>query len=510
MKLTINRNSPIPLVEQIHNGIADRILSGYFAKGARLPSVRQLSKQLQVSPVTVVHALELLEAEKLINRIQGKGTFVYDAPENAGLDTNAPEEGGRHKGKSRQNIHSQGSGPVPLDMPDYLHRSQYLYYNQKPAEINFSLSAVAPQLLPTEELAKSLLSLAQQQPEILAHYGEIQGDLQLRQALSNYFAREKIQAGPQEILVTNGSQQGIDLVARTFIGPGDLVITEEPTYAAAIDVFRSRGATIVSIPMDEEGMRIDKLYEWVDRQTPKLIYTIPSFQSPTGKVMSARRRRQLLELANDVNCYILEDDPWSEIYYEEAPPPHIKSLDADGRVIYLKGLSKMLSPGCRIGFMIASVPLLNRLITAKTNADLGNPLLNQKVILPIFESEHIHKLLARLRPALRSRRDLCLSLLGEHAPPGLVWNRPKGGFNLWLSLPEGANTNDLLMESERQGITFLPGSSCFPNHLAWHHLRICFAHVDEPLLRQGIIKLLELIKQYLEDHHRNKGRTPVF
>lgn len=509
MKLTLNRNSPIPLVEQIYNGISDRILSGYFAKGARLPSVRQLSKELQVSPVTVVHALELLEADKLIDRIQGKGTFVYDAEQTSSRDMDEQDNGVYRKEKNRQSIHSGGNS-LPMELPDYLHRSQYLYYNQKPAEINFSLSAVAPQLLPTQELAKSLVALAQQQPEILAHYGEIQGDLQLRQALSNYFANEKIQAGPQEILVTNGSQQGIDLVARTFIGPGDLVITEEPTYAAAIDVFRSRGATIVSIPMDEEGMRMDKLYEWVDRQTPKLIYTVPSFQSPTGGVMSARRRRQLLELANDLNCYILEDDPWSEIYYEEPPPAHIKSLDTEGRVIYLKGLSKMLSPGCRIGFMIASTALLNRLITAKTNADLGNPLLNQKVILPIFENDHIYKLLARLRSALKSRRDLTLSLLQEYAPPGLTWNQPKGGFNLWLSLPEGANTNDLLMEAERLGITFLPGSSCFPNQLAWHHFRICFAHVEEALLKKGMLKLVELIGRYLEDHHRNKGRTPVF
>lgn len=490
MKLVLNRSSQIPLAEQIFNGIADRILSGYFAKGARLPSVRQLSKALAVSPVTVIHAMELLEADKLIRRIQGKGTFVYDTAERKPDDLN--------------------ESALPLDMPDYLHRSQYMYYNQKPADINFSLSAVAPELLPTRELAQSLLSLAQKQPEILAQYGEIQGDLELRQALSRYFAKEKIKTSPQEILVTNGSQQGIDLVARSFLGPGDLVITEEPTYAAAIDVFRSRGAVIVSVPMDEEGIRIDKLMELADRQIPKLIYTVPTFHSPTGKVMSMKRRRQLLELADDLNCFILEDDPWSEIYYEDAPPPHIKSMDAGGRVIYLKGLSKMLSPGCRIGFLIASVPILSRLITAKTNADLGNPLLNQKVILPIFQNNQINGLLDHLRSALKARRDKAHAILEQNHPPGLSWTKPKGGFNLWLTLPEGANTNDLLAEAERRSITFLPGSSCYPNHLAWNHLRICFAHVDEQLLEQGLLELMKLITDYMDVVTSSKGRTPLF
>lgn len=382
MKLELNRGSKIPLAQQIYQALADRILSGQFKKGERLPSVRQLIDMLHVSPVTVMHALDQLANKKLITRVQGKGTFVYERMDEGPTDTN-PEN-------------------TALHVPDYLHRSQDMYYNQKPAEINLSLSAVDPALLPTHVLAESLQQLAREQPDILGKYGEIQGDLELRQAMAHYLTKEKITVSPQEILVTNGSQQGIDLVARCFLGQGDVVITEEPSYAAAIDVFRSRGATVISVPMDDEGMRIDKLTELLDTYTPKLIYTIPTFQNPTGNVMSSRRRRALIELAHDINCLILEDDPWSEIYFDEPPPAHIKSIDTHGNVIYLKGLSKMLSPGCRIGFLIASVPLLNRLMVAKTYADLGNPLLNQKVVLPVIQSQKLPHIFEKLRETLKN------------------------------------------------------------------------------------------------------------
>ncbi|WP_019120546.1 PLP-dependent aminotransferase family protein [Brevibacillus massiliensis] len=490
MKIELNRSSHIPLSQQIHQALADRILSGYFPKGSRLPSVRKLAGLLHVSPVTVIHALDMLEKEKLVTRIQGKGTFVYEQRTDG-------QEG-------------QQQDPMPLQIPDYIHRSQYLYYNQMPAEFNFASSSVDPALLPTKLLAESIQHLARHQPEILAQYGEIQGDLELRQVLAKYLTQESLFTTPQEILVTNGSQQGIDLVARSFIGPGDVVVTEEPTYAAAIDVFRSRGAAVVSVPMDEEGMRIDKLTALLDTYTPKLVYTIPTFQNPTGKVMSVRRRKQLLELANELGFLILEDDPWSEIYYDETPPPHIKSMDTSGSVIYLKGLSKILSPGCRIGFLIASVNILNRLIVAKTNADLGNPLLNQKVILPILESNRIGRQLGELRSTLKKRRDLTLKLLGQQAPAGTSWIVPKGGFNLWISLPDWANTNELLGEAEKRNVTYLPGSSCYPGEMEWNHLRISFSFVDEDHLKRGIRELCALIDSYLSSPEERKGLTPLF
>ncbi|RAL23425.1 PLP-dependent aminotransferase family protein [Thermoflavimicrobium daqui] len=494
MKIEINRSSHVPLAQQIYQSFTDRILSGYFPSGTRLPSVRQLAKTLQVSPVTVMQALDLLEKQQLIERIQGKGIFV--AVKN-NVETEEPEE-------------EREDGSLFLQIPDYLHRTQQMYYNQVLAQINFSSPIVHPDLLPTEILAQSISQLVQKEPEILAQYGEIQGDIELRQALAHYLMNEGIKVSPQDILVTNGSQQGIDLVARCFLGPGDIVFTEEPTYTAAIDIFRSRGATVIAVPVDQEGMRIDKLTALLDTYTPKLIYTMPTFQNPTGYVMNQKRRRELIDLTRHINCLILEDDPWSEIFFDQSPPLHLKAMDRYGNVIYLKGLSKILSPGCRIGFMVASDMILNRLIAAKTNADMGNPLLNQKVILPIFQSQWIRRLLKELRESLKQKRNLTLQLLKEYAPPGMSWLTPKGGFNIWITLPKGANTIELLSMCKQKNISFLPGSACFPSDIEWNHLRLSFSNVDEEEITLGIKEMCMVIGKYLSSLDRQKGQTPLF
>jgi DNA-binding transcriptional MocR family regulator len=490
MKIELNRSSPVSLVEQIYQHFADRILSGYFPGGSRLPSVRKLAKTVGVSPVTVVQAYVLLEKENFIERIQGKGTFVKDF----------------YSGKDERNKEED----ILQQIPDYIHRTQDMYYDQQPANIQFSSPIVHPDLLPTEFLANSIQQLIQKEPEILAQYGEIQGDLELRKALTNYLKREKIDVSPEDILVTNGSQQGIDLVARCFLGPGDVVFTEQPTYPAAIDIFRSRGATVIPVPTDHEGMRIDQLTSLLDTYTPKLIYTIPTFQNPTGLIMSQKRRRELINLANDINCLILEDDPWSEIYFDQSPPAHIKSLDQHGNVIYLKGLSKILSPGCRIGFLVASGVILNRLIAAKTNADMGNPLINQRIILPILQTNIISHLLKKLRDTLKRKRDLSLQLLSDFAPTSVTWTRPHGGFNIWVTLPQGTNTIDLLHHLKKKNISFLPGSACYPSHIEWNHLRLSFSYVSDQELKKGIKELCLSIRDYLEAPQGKNRQAPFF
>lgn len=490
MKIQINRRSHVPLSKQIYIAIADRILSGDFESGSRLPAVREMAKTLQVSPVTVMGAIQMLEKKRLITRIQGKGIFVNGER----LDSGEQKES-----LTRERL-----------LPDYLHRSQDSFYTQQAAKYNLIQSTICPDLLPKQMLAHNVLDLMKRQPEVLVEYGEIQGDLSLRSALSHYLMREQIDVSPNEILVTNGSQQGIDLVSRCFIGPGDIVVTEEPTYAGAIDVFRSRGATVLSVPMDENGMRMDQLTTLCDTYHPKFIYTIPTFHNPTGQSMSLRRRYELLELAESFNFLIVEDDPWSELYYDREPLPHLKALDTAGNVIYLKGFSKILSPGSRVGFLTAPEEYMQPLIVAKNNADLGNPLLNQRIILPLFETDAIRAIVKELRAALKMRRDLVLTLLKEHAPSDVRWNIPNGGVNFWLTLPEEANTLELLKEASRQGIQFLPGSACYPSDIQFNHLRLCFSYVKEEELRQGVRELLLTIKAFLSSATSWKGQKPHF
>ncbi|SHE36646.1 transcriptional regulator, GntR family [Seinonella peptonophila] len=474
MKIELNRQAQISLSKQIFQEIADRIQSGYFPGGARLPSIRKLAKELSVSPVTVIQAFTMLEKEKYITRVQGKGTFVNEMSDTQDHDM-----------------------VTMLQIPDYLHRAQQLYYSQHPAKLNFSLSVVDPSLLPAQILSNHVKELIQTHPELLVQYGEIQGAFPLRQAFAKYLNREKIPITAEDILVTNGSQQGIDLVARCFLGPGDIVITEEVTYPGAIDVFRSRGATVLPVPMDQEGISINHLIRLLDTYQPQLIYTIPTYQNPTGRVMSERRRKQLLEIAEEVNCLILEDDPWSEIYFDAPPPAHIKSFDRKGHVIYLKGLSKMLAPGCRVGFLSAEKSILRRLLGTKTNADMGNPLFNQWIILPIFQQQSLDQLVQQLRDQLKYRRDLSIKLLKKHALAKINWIYPKGGFNIWITLPEHINCTELLFYAKQQGVDFFPGSACYPTNPQHNHLRLSFTNSTEKQIALGIPLLCKIIDEYI-------------
>lgn len=488
MKIELNRKANIPLAKQIYQEIADRILSGYFPSGTKLPSIRKLAKELKVSPVTVTEAFQLLSKDQLITTIQGKGAFVNQL--------SAP-------------VHAQKEKTQLIDFPDYLHRSQSLHYSEHPAPIPFSLSIVDPQLLPSSFLAHNVQKVVATDPEILVQYGEIQGDYTLRKAFAQYLEREHISVDPSDILVTNGSHQGIDLVARCFLGPSDVVITEEATYSGAIDIFRSRGAMVIPIPMDEQGLSIKHLIQTLDHYSPKLIYTMPTYQNPTGRVMSRKRRKELLALAEEMNFLILEDDPWSEIYFDEPPPPHIKSFDQKGHVIYLKGLSKMLAPGCRVGFLTAEKSILRRLLATKTNADMGNPLLNQRIILPIFQKDWIDRLLQQLRKDLRLRRNLMLQLLQQHAAAMFKWIIPKGGFNIWVTLPEEINTIDLLFHVKQQGVDFFPGSACYPVDFQTNHLRLSFSSCNEAQIQQGIPLLCQAIHQY-QNQQKYQGKQPKF
>ncbi len=321
MHINLDRHSGVTLAEQIRTSIADRIQSGLLQEGEKLPSVRSLSRFLEVSLMTVFHAYEMLEQEGLICRFQGKGTFVQEKSArraNAGLRMEKPTTDWQHS------------------VADYLPRAQYWRMMQTPPfeAAKLSMAALHTSLIPSEWISKQLFQSALEDSTMLTEYGPVQGDIKLREAVVTYFQEKKIAITPDEVLILSCSQQGIDIVASTFVGPGDIVVLEEPVYPCAIDVFRKRGATIFTIPVDAEGMRVDRLAALCDSRPPKLIYTNPTYQNPTGTVMSAPRRAQLLELAQSYHSIILEDDATSDIYFGSPPPPPIKSMDVPGHVCF--------------------------------------------------------------------------------------------------------------------------------------------------------------------------------
>ncbi|WP_155592979.1 PLP-dependent aminotransferase family protein [Lysinibacillus cavernae] len=483
MKIKLNRQSDQSLIHQISNIIAEKIRSGFLQEGSQLPSIRSFSKENQVSLVTVSKAYSLLEKNGYIQLLHGKGAFV------------------RKKEKGILNVH-QSDYNWQLAIPDYIQRSQSMLNKGVEFAIKFSSATIHPGLLPSVYLTNQIVDILQADPQIVARYGSVQGDEEVRKAIQTYVKQYgQIETTPQEIIVTNGVQQGIDLVARTFIGPGDIVITEAPTYTAAIDVFRNRGAHIIPIPVDEEGMRTTILATLCLSKQPKLIYTNPTFQNPTGTVLSEARRRDLLELAQQYGFLIIEDDSWNEIYFDDnPPPPTLKALDTSGHVIYLKGFSKALAPSCRIGAILSKGTVHQRLLAAKSFADSGNPLLTQKALIPFLQSERMHAHLEKLRIALEIRRDQTIALLKKYAPEGITWMEPKGGLNIWVSLPSDGNTDELLLKAQQAHITFLPSSACYPGEPQYHHMRISYSYPEPQDLEQGIIQLCQIMHTYLQEN----------
>lgn len=488
VQIDIQRNKGESLSKQIYQSIVDRIRSGLLEEGSKLPSVRSLSKQLEVSLVTAVKAYKQLEQDGFATSIQGKGTFV------------------KAKISEKKKVEAIPSYDWQLSLQDYLPRSQFARYHIAPQKVHLSSSMIDPKLLPNRYFEHEVQQVLSENPELLSIYGNVQGDNQLRSEMSAYLKRSGVTSTPENILVTSGLQQSIDLVARTFVGPEDVVVMEAPTYPGAIDIFRGRGATILTVPVDKDGMRIDILQNVCEKHKPKVIFTIPTFHNPTGFVMSLKRRKQLLDIAGSIHSIIVEDDPCSEIYFEKKPPVTLKSMDQFGNVIYLRGLSKTIAPSCRIGILTASGSIFNRLLAAKANADLGSPLLTQKAILPLINSKRMIDHSKKLRTALKIRRDLALDLLTSLSPEGVSWTIPEGGLNLWISLPSWIDSHLLLSEAKKQQITFLPGSACYPVGQENNHLRISYSYINEELLKHGITTLCNIFHAAISSQKTSENR----
>jgi DNA-binding transcriptional MocR family regulator len=253
---------------------------------------------------------------------------------------------------------------------------------------------------------------------------------------------------------------------------------------------------MIFVPMDGEGMRVDVLTAMCDRRPPKLIYTNPTFQNPSGATMSIARRQRLLELARSYRCLIVEDDPFSDLYFHKPPPPSVKSMDVDGHVVYMKSFSKVLAPGCRIACVAAEGNILSRLIAAKSASDLGSPLLTQRAVLPFIDRRY-EAYAARLRAALRLRKEAAAKLLKQYAPSGVTWTLPEGGLNLWLQLPESPAIGQLHELAEREGISFLPGDVCYAGDMPSRHIRLCYSQLTQEDMERGLKQFLLLLERHL-------------
>jgi 2-aminoadipate transaminase len=364
-----------------------------------------------------------------------------------------------------------------------------------------SLSGGMPDVrrVPHEAVARATRDAMRLDGPSALQYGGSEGRAALRQTIVGLMGESGVRLGPDDIIVTAGAQQGLDLLARVFLDPGDVVIAEGPTYVGALQAFSVYQPDIHCIPMDEGGMRVDLLEEELRRLGPrgaKFIYTIPNFQNPAGVTLVPERRRRLLELAREYDIPVVEDDPYGRLRYEGGHILPLRALDPD--VIYLGTFSKILAPGLRLGWMSAPKPILARVLLAKQAADLCGSAFSQSVAEHYMTGTGWRRVLADLTATYGARRDAMLAALCEFFPDDVTWTHPEGGFFVWVTLPAHLDTKALLAEAVEHGVTFVPGSDFFPDGRGTNCMRLAFCYESPEQITEGVRRLAEVCQDKLE------------
>lgn len=502
MQLHLDRSSKTPLYLQIRSQIRQLILANELPPGFRLPPERKLAASLGVNRTTVVNAYHELVADGLIQPHVGKGTIV-NAPRSAehfSLDCfaigNSKVLHSPVQHISWQNFYTKQSermyNPVLASILDEFGEED---------QISFALGSPAGEFYPLEEFRQISQEMMRPGNWQAFEYGPTIGHYPLRKYLEEWLSHRGIRTQAQSIMILSGSQQGLDLLAKVFLEPGDYIIMEEPSFLGAIGVFKAAGARILTVPLDQEGLRTDLLEQILSRHRPKFIYTLPTFQNPSGTKMSLSRRQELLKLAYQYHVPIVEDDPYSELYYVGQPSHSLKSLDEHGHVIYLGTFSKMLFPGLRLGWCVAPPPVLEQLTLAKQHVDLHTSTTAQWVMTEFCEQGLLDKHLPMVRNQYMRQLNAMVAALTEFAPSGLSWTVPEGGYYLWCELPPGIKAAKLLTKAAEKKVTFVPGNAFYINSGGKDRIRLCFSRHSETTIRVGICRLCEAISEILNQPH---------
>ncbi len=358
-----------------------------------------------------------------------------------------------------------------------------------------------PSSLPIEQIKTVFAEAPAEAWQEMLQYGSNVGSGKLRAELSRFMAEAGVEADPQsEVIVTTGSQQALDLISRLFINPGDIVVVGSPTYLQALSAFRQFGPEFCVVPVDRDGMDTDALEAELRRlasegKTPKLLYTVPSFQNPTSTVLTRERRLRMLELAEEFDFLIVEDNPYGYISFEGAMPTPIKALDKSGRVIYMSTFSKIVSPGLRIGWVAARKEFVTKMAVAKGNVDICTDGLSQYVAAELLRRGVVGEQILKMIDIYRRKRDLMLEAMEAHFPEEAKWNEPKGGLFLWVKMPEGVDTSKMLMEAVHSGVAYIPGSNFFADPSISNYLRLNYSFPSEDDIVEGIRILGGLLKK---------------
>lgn len=504
MLITLDRNHPEPLYIQIKSQLRTLIEKGSLPPGYCLPPERKLAESLGVNRTTVLNAFRDLKTEGYLSSHVGQGTVVCRP-----VSPSEPE----------------ASAPLPLSWRHVYNRNADAYSSSITRDIlaiagqkdmiSFAAGIAIPDLNPHKEIQEVWKIISEKYGASVFQHVPAEGLAALRQSVCSLSGSRGIRTGEAETMILSGSQQGLDLLGRLFLSPGDTVIMEEPSFFCARQIFEACGARIIGIPVDEDGMNLPVLESVLKRLKPKFIYTIPTFHNPTATVMSLQNRQELLRLAYRYHLPIVEDDAYGELRYDGEPAPSLKALDNYGYVIYLSTFSKVLFMGLRIGWLHAPAQVIQRLEAIKQLSDLHTNSLSQYILDAFIRKKYYENHVQRVLAANKQRRDIMHEALVQYSPKGipLHWNIPQGGLYFWLRLPDSISMTRFYEESIRNGVVFVPDRVCCLEEPSGNHIRLNFTYPAADRIPEGVRKLMGALETvYRESEHATRssiGYAPI-
>jgi len=366
---------------------------------------------------------------------------------------------------------------------------EILKVTERPEVLSFAGGLPAPEAFPAEALARAHADVLASEPGPALQYGPTEGHAPLRAWVAERMTRRGLPAAPEQVLITAGSQQGIDLVGKALIDPGDTVLVEAPSYLAALQCFSTYEARLETVETDDDGMRIEALERALRACRPRLIYLVPTFQNPRGTTLPLERRLAIARIAAEHGVAVLEDDPYGELRYRGGALPPIAGLIPEAPVIHLGSFSKTLAPGLRLGYAVADERTIRALTIAKQATDLHTGSLAQRAVARLLETFDFDAHLRRLRTLYGERLDAMLASIERSFPPGTAWTRPEGGLFVWVRLPGGIDAEELLADAMQQRVAFVPGAPFYPDRPCVESLRLNFSNRPPPLIAEGMARL---------------------
>jgi len=500
LPLLLQSESHIPLYVQLRDQLRALVHSGELRNGDRIPASRELASQLGVHRTKVANAYAELESEGLIEGHVGRGTFICGAASRQ--FSPPPRTNGNGAGARWESLFADERGDESLSrlMPDV-----------PVGALAFTCARPSEEFFPVEEFRRCANAVLRREGRRILQLGASDGYEPLRRAVLQWFREENLNVRPEQLLITDGGQQAIDLICKAFLRAGDAVAIENPAYPGAISLFAGARVRTLAVPVEAEpsrtghvGLDVNALENVLLQNRVKFIFITPDFHNPTGTAMPLSERRRLLEVAARYQVPIVEDSIYARTRLRGAALPSLRSLDTHDNVIQIDSFSKISFPGLRVGWCIGADSAMERLRLVKLATDLHTDQFSQATLAEFIERGHLKRHVARMKRVHRSRLEAIERALEKHMPEETTWTRPEGGMTVWVTLPPGFDAGDLLIHTRERGIYFVPGRYFYLQNPQPNTLRLGFASVDEKIIARGVQTFCDVLKAEL---HKRQRRT---